>query len=67
LVVQEKQKLEMERKKLDEIIARNEKKEEELRQLEQKLTKQEMEHLKHVVDNFQEATPKVIFSLVLKF
>jgi hypothetical protein len=31
LVVQEKQKLEMERKKLDEMIAQNEKKEEELK------------------------------------
>jgi rubrerythrin len=53
----------MERKKLDEIITQNEQKAEELRQLEQKLAKQEMEHLKHVVDNLQTVLfPPAMFS-----
>jgi hypothetical protein len=51
----------MERKKLDDIIARNEQKAEELRQFEQKLAKQEMEHLKHVGENLQQDLPTVLF------
>jgi dephospho-CoA kinase len=59
--------LEKERKKLDEIIAQNEKKEAELRQLEHKLAEQEMEHLKLMAENIQKSTQQVLFALTLKF
>jgi hypothetical protein len=34
-----------------------------LRQLEQKLAKQEMEHLKFIAENIQQAAQKVLFAL----
>jgi prefoldin subunit 5 len=50
----------LERKKLDEIIAHNEQKEAELRQLEQKLAKQELDHVKYIVEDFHKAATKEV-------